>query len=102
MECVPGCGSAVSAFTIVERQIAIQAVLKLGDGFIQRVTKSRREKLFLDGAMESFAEAVGLWWAHFCAAMHDLANGEERSKWRPQYSLPLSVSRCSTSALWSS
>jgi hypothetical protein len=68
----------VGALAVVELEIAIQVRLELRDGLIQRVSKSRGEKLFLDGAMEALAEPVGLRRADLGAARADLADGQEQ------------------------
>jgi hypothetical protein len=44
------------------------------------IAERRHEELFLDGAVEAFAEAVGLRRTDFRSAMSDLADGEEQLK----------------------
>lgn len=64
------------ALAVVEVQIAIQILLELSDALKECVAKRRGEELFLDGAVEAFAEAVGLRRVDLGAAMLNLVDGQ--------------------------
>ena len=68
----------MGAFAVVELQVVIQVVLKLRNTFIDGLAKCDRKKLFLESAMETFTETVGLRRANFGAAMLNLAAGQEQ------------------------
>lgn len=64
----------MSALAVVETQIRIEIDLELINAGVELPAKRQGEGLFLDGAMESFAEAVRLRRADFGAPVLDLGD----------------------------
>jgi hypothetical protein len=61
---------------VVELEVVVEIGLELVQTFAEGLAESHGKDLFFYGAVESFAEAVGLRRANFVAAVFDLVQGQ--------------------------
>jgi hypothetical protein len=80
-----GAVAVMGALAVVELQILIQVLLQLLDAFVDGLAESDGEELFLDSAMEAFAESVGFGRVDAGPSVADLVNGQEQLEGMVQF-----------------